>query len=87
MRRRGMSDSDIKKELGLTEEAFEQALSYVGKHFFMGEGDINFKAIVKALKRIGYSGWWNFEGHWTSDPEADAWKGFIYMNQLLESKK
>jgi sugar phosphate isomerase/epimerase len=87
MRRRGMLDSDIKKELGLTEEAFEQALSYVGKHFFMGEGDINFKAIAKALKRIGYSGWWNFEGHWTSDPEADAWKGFIYMNQLLESKK
>lgn len=87
MRRRGMSDSDIKKEFGLSEEAFKQALPYIGKHFFMGEGDINFKAIAKALKGIGYSGWWNFEGHWTGDPEADAWKGFIYINQLLEGKK
>ena len=86
MRRRGMSDAEIRKNLGLTQKAFDEVLSYLSKHFFIGEGDIDFKAIVKALKGIGYSGWWNFEGHWTVDPEADAKKGFIYINRLLEGK-
>lgn len=86
LRTTGTPDSDIRKKLGLTEKEFEQASSYLGKHFFMGEGEINFKAVFKALKGIGYSGWWNFEGHWTVDPEADARKGFIYINNLLKEK-
>ena len=84
MRMRGTSDPEIRKKLGLTQKAFDEVLSYLSRHFFIGEGDINFKAIVKALKGIGYNGWWNFEGHWTVDPEADARKGFAYINQLLK---
>jgi sugar phosphate isomerase/epimerase len=87
MRMRGMADSEIKKKLGLTQKAFDEALAHLGKHSFIGEGDIDFRAIAKALKGINYSGWWNFEGHWTVDPEADAQKGFIYINQLLKEEK
>ncbi len=85
MKRRGRSDQDINKELGLSQKAFDEALTYIGKNFFMGEGDVPFKAIVEALKSIGYSGWWNFEGHWTGDPEEDARRGFNYITRLLKA--
>ena len=84
MRRRGRSDPDIRKELGLARKAFDEALAYVGRHFFMGKGDVPLKTIAKALKDIHYSGWWNFEGHWTGDPEEDARKGYAYITELLK---
>ena len=86
LRSRGLGDSDIMKELRLTREEFEKALTWQHREIHLGEGEVNFKTIFQGLRDAGYPGWWNYEGHSTDNPEEYARRAYIYINKLLREK-
>ena len=71
------------KELGITREHFEEATSWKPKEIYLGEGEVDFETIFRGLKGASYSGWWNFEGHSTVNPEQDAGRAYSYISRLL----
>lgn len=83
LRRRGRSDSDIMMELGITGEEFDEASSWEPREIYLGDGEVDFERIFRGLKDAGYSGWWNFEGHSTVDPEEDARRAYGYIEGSL----
>lgn len=83
LKKQGIHRLDIMKKLNINGKQFEEALAWKPREIPLGEGEIDFKAIFKGLKDHGYSGWWNFEGHSTIDPEEDARKSYAYINELL----
>jgi len=74
------------KELRLTREEFEKALTRQHREIHLGEGEVNFKTIFQGLRDAGYPGWWNYEGHSTDNPEEYARRAYIYINKLLREK-
>lgn len=72
------------KELGITREHFEEATSWKPKEIYLGEGEVDFETIFRGLRGAGYSGWWNFEGHSTVNPEEDAGRAYSYISRLLQ---
>lgn len=60
-----------------------------GRHYrgaLVGEGELDYPAIVKAMNRSGYKGYINFEYEGsTYTPEESMRKGLRYLEQLFET--
>ncbi|HBY60788.1 MAG TPA: sugar phosphate isomerase/epimerase [Solibacterales bacterium] len=52
--------------------------------YYLGEGRINFPAVIRAMKDIGYDRWANLETESPSkDAEADARRNTAYLRKLM----
>ena len=84
--RKSLPDEKIMEALDLTRKQFDAALAWEPapeSPKFMGGGDVDFKAVLAGLKKSGYKGWWNGEGHLFDAPEEEAQKGFDYLKRAL----
>ena len=82
LKNEGLTDSEIMTKLGVTSKQIKEAEHQ--KAVYLGGGEIDFRSIFKGLRDSGYSGWWNFEGSMTIDPEEEARRAFVYINKLLK---
>jgi len=54
-----------------------------GKETALGEGDVDYEATVRELRKAGYDGWLVIERERTSDPEADTLKAARRLREIL----
>lgn len=68
-------------------EAEERLVSRSGKRYqgqIVGQGVLDYPAIIKALKQMDYQGFLSFEYEGPGDPIAAARQGMAYLQHLLQ---
>ena len=77
LRRQGLSDTEIAARLDV------RPTDLPPEGIALGEGGADLPAIVAAIRRTGYAGWWNHEGSPEADPEPTEQRSFAYLTSLL----
>jgi sugar phosphate isomerase/epimerase len=49
----------------------------------IGDGTADMAGVIRALQRIGYSGWWNHEGPMEEDPEDSERRSLTFLKRIL----
>jgi sugar phosphate isomerase/epimerase len=84
----GWTDDNYAEKFGISLEEVQAARKYdpsKAGHYFMGDGEVDFKGVIQALRDAHYAGWWNYEGHLMEEPgaEEEARRAYEYLKPLL----
>lgn len=78
----GLNKNQIVSKTGFSADFVKKVLSQGIPLVSLGEGDLDVEATLKILKKNGYDGWYNYEGHDAENPEKDAKKSYSFLKRI-----